>query len=60
MLAQQFLQKRDFALLRGFKELLLDGRQRIHAVDFNRQRIFLYTTADCSDGVRPVAENNNV
>ena len=40
MLAQQFLQKRDFALLRGFKELLLDGGQRIHAVDFNRQRIF--------------------
>lgn len=42
MLAQQFLQKRDFALLRGFKELLLDGRQRIHAVDFNRQRIFVH------------------
>ena len=27
VLAQQFLQKRDFALLRGFKELLLDGGQ---------------------------------
>jgi hypothetical protein len=35
MLAQQLLQQRDFALLRGFKELLLNGRQRIDAINLD-------------------------
>ncbi len=53
MLAQQFLQERDFPLLRGFKELLLYGGQRIYAVDFNGQGIFLHAPADGGDGFRP-------
>lgn len=60
MLAQHFLQKRDFALLRGFKELLLDGRQRIHAVDFNCQRIFCTRPLIAAMASGQVAENNNV
>ena len=53
MLAQQFLQERNFPLLRGFKELLLDSGQRIYAVDFNGKRIFLHAPADGGDGLRP-------
>jgi hypothetical protein len=53
MLAQQFLQERDLPLLRGFKELLFDGGQRIYAVDFNGKRIFLHAPADGGDSFRP-------
>lgn len=54
MLAQQLLQKRDFSLLRGFKELLFDCRQRIDAINFDGERVFLHTATDRRDGFRPL------
>ncbi len=47
MLAQQLLQQRDFAVLRGFKKLLLDSRQCINGVNFNSLWVVLYAVADC-------------
>ena len=35
MLAQQLLQQRDFTVLRSFKKLLFDSRQRINSINFN-------------------------
>lgn len=53
MLAQQLLQQRDFTMLRSFKKLLFDSRQRINSINFNGLRVVLHAAANRRDRFRP-------
>ncbi len=60
MLAKQFLQQWNFALLRRLEELLLNRWQCIDSIDFNGQRVLLHAPADRRNRLWPVAEKSSV